>query len=825
MQRKTTQPGLFSNSQKRHHDKTGLKEKIVALFANNLQQDDTNKVYKDILKNYHEKSYYKRIHLILTSLQRDKLYLTPGVCNTFLTWLAHVHDLGLIKRIYSIMIEHSVYDFYTFSTVIKSMQDNATEEAAFAESVFTQAVKVERVNNFTINNFLGVIKLSGQPDLSKVQRLLTYAEKKKCLDPLLYPMAIRIAVFCGQYEQATTWLNAAKDRQDQHGEDLLGARGLGMVFSTMSKDMSGREHLIQMEWATDLFNKNYLKLTETIPFVEYLCLQRKYGNLKLEEVQNIYSYLKAKDILDQAVCCEVLIHASHSPQVVNEEWILSIFEEGLSFVINENQNYLYNAVISALAAQPIVNINLIVDLFLQGVVNKKQDLRDSSETLIPILLNNKCISITKDILEKFITCYEQQENEWLLGMLSSLFSAYFDNRIDNIDYGFAVKILTERIKFERNFVYNKLMSFATCVGGLPVESAIKIFKFLQKHQMADHFSYATILDVIYLTDAMPESQKGEWAEELYATAKENNCLNNVVIATYIKCLYKTNKHDAAIHAFLESVNSHDQYIFEAIAQIISLESRTNSQIEAVKKILDEHNINYLTIQESNILLNKMKRITRGRVGKWEDVLQLYKQAKQEKRANAFLCNEILFYLAERDLCEFEQAHALYNEFKNNGTHDIASQYLWGKILLKFNKISDARALLNELKPETIPIYYLNQHCLIDLHAKSTFNVFYLQAYFTLLDFIRNQLTVSAPMTVKICYGKGSHTRFNDVQQHPMKEVTFRVFNAFPKANIQVQSVDEDSVKIQIMPRLVPILGASPPVTATPVLYDYNTPKI
>ena len=151
------------------------------MFASNLKQKNNNIASKntiDILtKNLPQQSYYLTIQFILTSLQDTHLRLNADTCNIFLKSLAEIPDRALVKALYATMIEHSTYDFYTFSTVIKIMQDDVANELNFAESVFTQAVKLEKANNFTINNFLCVIKSSAEPDLSKVHELIAYAEK------------------------------------------------------------------------------------------------------------------------------------------------------------------------------------------------------------------------------------------------------------------------------------------------------------------------------------------------------------------------------------------------------------------------------------------------------------------------------------------------------------------------------------------------------------------------------------------------------------------------------------------------------------------------
>ena len=118
------------------------------------------------------------------------------------------------------------------------------------------------------------------------------------------------------------------------------------------------------------------------------------------------------------MCCEALIHASYSPQEVNEQWILNVFQEGLSLVEdNKVVGYLYNAVVSALSAQPVANINLMFDLFFQGVVNSNQDLLESYDSLFEPLLNKR-LPIDKEIVEKFIHCCEKHNNERMRTCLS-----------------------------------------------------------------------------------------------------------------------------------------------------------------------------------------------------------------------------------------------------------------------------------------------------------------------------------------------------------------------------------------------------------------------
>ena len=166
-----------------------------------------------------------------------------------------------------------------------------------------------------------------------------------------------------------------------------------------------------------------------------------------------------------------------------------------------------------------------------------------------------------------------------------------------------------------------------------------------------------MLDIVYLTDTMSNKIKSEWIDDLYATAKANGYLNRVVIATYIKCLYNTDKHDAAVDAFLYAVKNDecDNYVLEAIAKIISLGTWKNSKTEETKRILDAKKIDYRSIKDNNILLDQIRRITRNHVGKWSDIVQLYESGKLAKKLTAYSCNEILFYIAEKESTYFRSS--------------------------------------------------------------------------------------------------------------------------------------------------------------------------
>ena len=94
------------------------------------------------------------------------------------------------------------------------------------------------------------------------------------------------------------------------------------------------------------------------------------------------------------------------------------------------------------------------------------------------------------------------------------------------------------------------------------------------------------------------------------------------------------------------------------------------------------------------------------------------------------------------------------------TAKISLVFIFGEKYCKYNKITEARAILNELKPEDIPTYFNNNQYRINLHANASQNIFYLQAYFTLFDFISRCLAAPDSITLRVCYGRGSHSRFH-----------------------------------------------------------------